>query len=39
MVDFKGRKELLIHINKEPRHSATYKWTFDEGLEIYEYYG
>jgi len=36
--NLEGNRELLMHINKKPRHSSTYKWTI-EGKEIYEYYG
>jgi hypothetical protein len=35
----KAKKELLMHINREPRHSATYKVKIENGPTIHEYYG
>ena len=35
----KVKKELILHINRRPRHAASYKLTFDNGHQIYEYYG
>jgi len=36
---FAGTRELVIHINGEPRHSATYKWEMVKGIVLYERYG
>jgi len=33
---FQGKKELLLHINREPRHISTYRWTID-GVIISEH--
>ena len=35
----KGTRNLMLHINKKPRHASSYRWTFDGGLTLYEYYG
>ncbi len=34
----KGKRELMVHISKEPRHASSYKWTIG-GKTFYEYYG
>lgn len=35
-----GKRELMMHINKRPRHASSYRWIF-EGLEyeVYEHKG
>ena len=35
----KGKKELMMHMNREPRHYSSYQWTFDNGIILYEYNG
>jgi hypothetical protein len=32
-----GSRELILHINKRPRHSSIYKWEIG-GKTFYEYY-
>lgn len=34
----KGNRSLMLHINRKPRHSASYKWTIADKI-YYEYYG
>jgi hypothetical protein len=39
----KASRVMILHMNKKPRHSGTYEWTFgpdlENGLTIFEYYG
>ena len=34
----KGKRSLMMHMSKEPRHCSSYEWTI-EGKTFYEYYG
>ncbi len=38
IIETKGHKSLLMHVNKEPRHAASFEWTIG-GKTFYEYYG
>jgi len=33
-----GKRSLMMHMSKEPRHAASYKWEIG-GKTFYEYYG
>ena len=33
-----GKRSLLMHINRRPRHAASFEWTI-AGKTFYEYYG
>lgn len=34
----KGKRSLMMHMSKKPRHCASYEWTI-EGKTFYEYIG
>lgn len=38
IIETKGQRSLMLHINKKPRHCSSYKWEIG-GKEFYEYYG
>lgn len=38
ITEAKGNRSLMMHINKEPRHAASFKWEIG-GKTFYEYYG
>ncbi len=37
-IEPKGKRNLMMHINRKPRHCASYEWTI-EGKTFYEYRG
>jgi len=38
IAEAKGRRSLLMHINRRPRHAGSFEWEIG-GKKFYEYYG
>ncbi len=34
----KGVRNMMMHINKKPRHAGSFEWTIND-MTFYEYYG
>jgi hypothetical protein len=38
ITETKGKRDLMVHINKRPRHFSSYEWKIGDKT-FYEYYG